>query len=250
MDNTTSRPTVHVYSLCWNEFRLLPHYFSHYESDAERFIIQDDGSTDGSTELLADRSDVDLGRFEYQVPDSFVISALQFWNQAWKQSRGQADWVVLCNIDEFVHHPDLPGYLGRMRQHGVTVLPAQGFEMVSERFPDPDAPLTRQIRRGVPSELYSKLAVFDPNAIEEVNYVVGRHDAQPVGRVVYPETTELRLLHYKSLGLEYLRDRQAELGARMRAADVANQFGYQYRLDTETLRRELTTMCSEAVVVL
>jgi hypothetical protein len=239
-----------VYSLCWNEVRLLPHYLKHYGSIAERFIIHDDGSTDGSWEMLVDRSDVDLVRFVSQVPDSFVLSALYFWNEAWKQSRGQAKWVVLCNIDEFVYHPDLLGYLERMHQGGVTVVPNQGFEMVSDTFPEPDVPLTQQVRRGVPSVFYSKLAVFDPNAIEDVNYDLGRHSAEPSGRVVYPEKTEVSLLHFKSLGFDYLRARQAELGARMRAVDISNEFGYQYRYDATKLRRELASMCENAQDVL
>jgi len=244
------RPTVHVYSLCWNEIRLLPHYFSHYGSVAERFLIHDDGSTDGSWEWLADRPEVDLARFVSSDPDSFVLSALHFWNEAWKQSRGQAEWVVLCNIDEFIYHPDLLGYLGRMHQRGVTVIPTRGFDMVSDRFPELDMPITQQIRRGVPSEANSKMAVFDPNAIDEVNYGVGRHSANPSGRVVYPETREVSLLHYKHLGLDYLRERQSELGARMRATDIANQWGFHYHLGAEEFRRDLTWMCHEAGDVL
>jgi hypothetical protein len=84
---------VHVYSLCWNEHRMLPYYFRHYRPVAERFFILDDGSTDGSDLMLESQPDADLGRFSKE-PESFVLSARRFYNEGWKRSRGQADWVV------------------------------------------------------------------------------------------------------------------------------------------------------------
>ena len=36
------------------------------------------------------------------------------------------------------------------------------------------------------------------------------------------------MLHYKNLGLEYVRTRHAELGTRMRELDRKKQWGFQY----------------------
>ncbi len=39
---------VHLYALCWNDRRMLPHFFKHYGCLVDRFCIFDNGSTDGS----------------------------------------------------------------------------------------------------------------------------------------------------------------------------------------------------------
>jgi len=33
-----------------------------------------------------------------------VESARDFYNHAWKESRGAADWVIVVNVDELVYH--------------------------------------------------------------------------------------------------------------------------------------------------
>ena len=45
--------------------------------------------------------------------------------------------VIVADIDEFLYHPDMLGYLGRWRNRGATCIPALGYEMVSDSFPAP-----------------------------------------------------------------------------------------------------------------
>ena len=47
------RDQMHLYTLCWNDARMLPHFFLHYNTTVSRFFVFDNGSTDGSTEMLA-----------------------------------------------------------------------------------------------------------------------------------------------------------------------------------------------------
>src|SRR5688572_6249373 len=103
---------VHLYALCWNEERMLPYFFRHYDSLVNRYFIFDNGSTDRSVEMLKLNPKVTLGSFKVEG-DSFVIAALNHYNECWKQRRGQADWVIVCNIDEHIYHPDLKSYLSK-----------------------------------------------------------------------------------------------------------------------------------------
>jgi hypothetical protein len=34
----------------------------------------------------------------------------------WKESREVAEWVICCDIDEFLHHPDLLDFLADCRE--------------------------------------------------------------------------------------------------------------------------------------
>lgn len=145
--------------------------------------------------------------------------AHKLWNHCWKESRGQADWVIVTEIDEHLDHPDLPGYLRRCKGRGITVVPALGYQMLSRQFPAEDECLRRTRSRGAPFMPQSKLSIFDPNAIEEIAYVTGRHTAVPTGRVRAPSRDEVVNRHYKYLGIDYLCHRTAELGARLNKDD-------------------------------
>ena len=57
------RPVVHLYAVCWNEAHILPYFFRNYEPWVQRFVIFDNGSTDGTQALLSAKPDVELGHF-------------------------------------------------------------------------------------------------------------------------------------------------------------------------------------------
>jgi hypothetical protein len=219
---------VHLYAACWNEADMIDFFFRHYDPWVERYVIFDDGSTDGSRERLAAHPNVELRALDRSHPDSLVLSLRDLYDNAWKLSRGAADWVAVVNLDEHLHHPDIRRYLADCRHAGVTAIPALGFQMVSDHAPPPDASLTEAVPLGVPWENMSKLALFDPNAVEEINYAVGRHTAAPTGRVVYPERDELLNLHFKFLGLDRVLGRHSEQRTRLGDRDRRQGWGHRY----------------------
>lgn len=241
-------PVTHLYCLCWNEAPMLPHFFRHYDPLVDRYFIFDDGSTDGSLDLLRQHPKVSLRRFQCEG-DSFVASARAFYDSAWHESRGRADWVLLVNIDEHLHHPQGRDYFRRSLRKGYTVLPAKGYEMVSDSFPGGEAPLHMTVKNGVPSAVFNKLCAFRPDAIKRIGYGAGRHEAVPAGRVIAPPRVKLKLLHYKFLGASYVIERYAQLRERMRPGDRARQWGKHYFQDTDAIARSHRSILSQATPV-
>lgn len=219
---------VDLYTICWNEARFLPYFFRHYDPVVNRYVIFDDGSTDGSRGLLQHHPKVDLRSFRRTDPDSFVKSECDLFEDCWKESRGRADWVILVNIDELLYHRELRAYLRRCRDDQVTAIPAAGYQMVSSSFPESQAALTTQVRSGVRWNRMDKTCVFDPDLIEQPGYELGRHAARPRGEVRYPERQELALLHYKYLGAEYLIRRLKDLRPGFGPGDRARNLGHKY----------------------
>ena len=136
---------VHLYALCWNEARMLPFFFRHYDAIVDRYFIFDNGSIDGSLEILGSHRKVTLEHFTVEGP-SFVFAAQKFYNQCWKASRSQADWAIVCNIDEHLYHRDLREYLRECRRNNYTLIIPEGYQMISEEFPSGDQPLYLQVR--------------------------------------------------------------------------------------------------------
>lgn len=236
---------LHVYAVCWNDMPMLPYFLRHYRCLDARFRLFDDGSTDGTLEYLREQPDVEVSAFENDGR-SFELSAVELYDQVWKSSRGHADWVVMCDVDEHMHHADLAGYLDGCKQRGVTAIETVGYQMVTESFPETDRRLCDEFTHGVPWEQMDKLAIFDPSAITAINYTAGRHSARPKGRVVFPPAREVKLLHYRYLGLEYVRRRNSELAPRLGPVDLKHNFGHKYRWDDETLRADFEGFASAA----
>jgi glycosyltransferase involved in cell wall biosynthesis len=245
---------IHIFSTCWNEILLLPYYIRHYEPFVDRFVILDDNSTDGSLEYLRKHPKVEI-RGCRNRGGSYIERSRDFWNTAWKESLGEADWVINSNIDEHLYHKDIIGYLKSCSNQGITILPSSGYEMISHDVPSVNGRLCDALMLGSPTESLSgassrlsKIMIFDPDAIEDINYAVGRHLANPTGNVIFPEKSELKILHYKFLGLKYLEQRYAELKTGLTSEDNAKQHAYQYHWNRSGLRYNFRTVEANAVI--
>ena len=201
---------VDVYTFARDEEAMLPFFLANY-SYARKIILYDDDSTDRTLKIA--RADPKVEIRDANLGYCYDEEAFrQLKNSCWKES--DADWVVVCDIDEFLHHPNFWGQLLAYREMGITLPKVQGFEMVAEDgLPSLGRNITDVIVRGVPSQLYSKQAIFNPRKLREINYVHGAHACVPVGDVVVGG--DLKLLHYNMLGGDYIVDRWARRRARV-----------------------------------
>lgn len=223
----SQKQRLHLYCLCWNEARMLPFFFRHYDALVEHYFIYDNGSTDGSLALLEAHDRVSVRHFEVSG-DSFVEEERKLSDVIWQESRGTADWVIVLDIDEFVFHPDLEGYLRQCTESGITALRGIGYEMVTDHFPQPEPPLIESVTLGARSAGHDKLCIFNPDSVTHTHFRPGRHLADPEGQITWPEQPEMLLLHYKQLGVEYAIQRSGELRQGLRAGDLAQNWGIQY----------------------
>lgn len=223
----SDKQRVHLFTLCWNDARMLPFFFRHYDPVVDHYFIYDNGSSDQSLEILRKHGRVTVQHFDV-AGDSFVDEERRLSDTVWKQSRGAADWVIVLDIDEHAYHPQLAEYLVRCARSGVTALRGIGYEMICDRFPEADATLVDCVTVGVRSAGHDKFCIFNPDAVTESFFGHGRHTAEPEGAVKWPHHPELLLLHYKELGVEYVIRRSAELRQGLRAGDMAEEWGIQY----------------------
>jgi hypothetical protein len=221
---------IDLYTRCWNDAHMLGFFFRHYDPLVRRYVIFDDGSTDGSYELLLTHPKVKLRAMPPRAdPHSRIVSGTAVLESCWHESRGSADWVIVTDIDEHIHHADdLAAYLRACKANGVTIIPALGYEMIADEFPRDDLLLCRTLTRGAPWSGMNKLAVLSPDDIAAVHFQPGRHSAEPVGNVVAPARDELLLLHYRHLDFERTLARHALARSRQRATDLAMGLGFQY----------------------
>lgn len=243
-----NKEEIHLHALCWNDRRMIPYFFKHYNEIVDRYYIYDNGSTDGSLEALAGDQRVQVMHWHLSG-DSFVDQARSLANTYWKLSRGSATWVFVVDLDEHLYHRELRERLRAYAANGTTVLKVEGYDMVAEQFPSDDRPLSQSVTRGIRVRDLDKLAIFDPRAIRETNYEVGRHAARPVGRVIWEVRHPATLLHYKWLGVDYVSERNEMIAARLRPRDLDKGYGFHHRAQRGQFVAQHSLMMRDATPV-
>jgi len=213
---------IHVYTVCWNEEKMLPFFLQYYGSFAEKIVIYDNQSTDKSAKIIDGHPKTK--RIVFDTGGKYVERRLtEIRNTAWMESRGKADWVMVVDVDEFLYHyPSLPPLLESYKAWGITFPKIDGYEMVSPIFPKRDASIFTHCKMGFPDAFYAKRVCFNP--VIDVTFGPGSHKCQTSGKVKESMQPDIKLLHYHYMGPEFLETKRA--GRWNRQSDDNRQNGW------------------------
>ena len=225
---------IEVFTLCWNEMAILPYAVDYWKQFASHVTVYDNGSTDGSVEFLHKQGDlVEVRKFDTNNrKDNTAHMVLK--NMMWKEARGRADLVCVCDLDEFLI---IKGdAVDKMTRSGGTICEPIWYELVSDEMPTytegkllhelrPMAMMSRVSQR-MPTQ--SKAVLFNPNKITEINYGPGSHRCDPVGDVRF-YGGDIYILHVNNaLSLSYRMKRYHQQRQRLSANDVHKGYGRHY----------------------
>lgn len=229
-----------VHAVCYNEARMLPYFLRHYQPIASRIVIHDNESTDDSVKIARGAGAEVLSFNTNGQLDELTLVGVR--NDCWK-TKPDTGWVAVVDVDEFLYHPDVQSFTDDCERRGITVVVPQGFQMLSDTFPDDyTLPITDQVRHGTPYKPFCKPVLFNASHITSMNFGPGSHRAAPEGDV-HPDTSgDLKLLHYRWLGLDWMWERNSERLARRSEAMQQVGQGREYadsRARLQTTYRQL-----------
>jgi hypothetical protein len=164
-------------------------------------------------------------------------------NEEWKAYRNDCDWMVVCDVDEFVYHPNLRAKLAEFKRDGVTLPMIEGFEMLSKHHPhqQPGHYIWETIQTGVPNPgYYNKNLIFDP--VIDINYTLGCHHCLPTGPVKRSEGFVFKNLHYRMLSYQHIVEKSRRSAARLSDWNKQTNAGFHYRKNAEMPRTEYNAM--------
>ena len=96
-------PIIHYHAICWNEEVMLPYMFDHYKDFVSYFYIYDNYSNDDTEDIVNKHNHTKI--IKYGSKDKLNDEEyLKIKNNVWKISRGKADYVIVCDIDEFSYN--------------------------------------------------------------------------------------------------------------------------------------------------
>lgn len=190
-------------SKVFNEERILPYTLRHYDQYVERYFIWNHGSTDRTREICEANPKVTLFNLPAGPFDDSENAEIK--NNAWKSHihPDNYDFVILADCDEFLYHPDLIGLLTKYKEQGILIPRIEGYQMFAEEFPNTDGQIYDVVKRGRRALNYDKYIIINPAVTP--NYSYGCHFINPTGNVTYSETAEIKLLHYKIFGVEFIK---------------------------------------------
>lgn len=229
---------IHYYSICWNEEKILPFVLDYYTSICEKIVIMDNESDDNSTSIIKSYAHTEVRSYSSngEIRDDIY---LEIKNNIWKESIGKADWVIVCDTDEILYHPNLVGKLDELKEKGISIIKPHGFDMYAESFPEKSL---LEISNGIKDNRFlGKCIIFNPNLIKEINYSIGSHRCYPTGKLKYYKKEDIKLLHYKYIGVEYFINRNEKHQSRLSNYNKENNFGIHYMLEKEVVKKNFYT---------
>lgn len=245
---STTDPTIEVFAICYNEEKIMPFFLKHYSKFCSQITIFDNHSTDRTIEIIenfAKTFPVEL--ILYDTNNTLDDSAyLSIKNNCWKKSK--ADYVIVVDSDEFVYHENIKKFI---IDNPKSIYKPKGYDMVSDIFPTGDDIL--QIKTGKYSVNYSKLALFNPKEVLEINYNLGCHTANPTlkercGEI--KEENDLKLLHYKNLSFDYRINKHTEYMKRFSEFNKSTGSGIHYFFDKSKQHEEFLTLQNGSAVII
>lgn len=221
------RPIIHYYALCWNEEKMLPFMFDYYKQFVDRFTLYDNYSDDSSESIILSQPNAHIKKFSMDGEiNDYIYQDIK--NNCWKQSRGKADYVIVCDTDEFIYNTDIHQVLSELKKSRFTIVKPFGYNMYSTEYPTQGKSLTDQVKRGIRVPMFDKCILFNPHAIVEINYKPGAHECHPWGRVKVCRNEDIKLLHYKNIGLEQLIARNRLYASRLSNENKEKGYGAEY----------------------
>lgn len=196
-----------VFTICYNQADIIGYWLRHYETFADRILVWDDKSTDGTRKILENHPKVTVQDWPYDdgLEDNRF---LEFAHDTYPTCRGDGvDWTIWVDTDEFIWAADIVGVLTTAKASGFEAIKTQGYNMTGDGLPVDDG---RQIWElnpmGIKSPVYSKPIVVNPSSTFRWNR--GKHAFDGCALLTTPEPL-LKLLHYRYLGFEYTKQRNA-----------------------------------------
>jgi len=206
---------IRIVSVCYNEREMLPFYLRHYASFADEIHLYDDNSDDGTRAIAACCPIVRLLKWPFTsgLIDDCMMA---LWQLTMADARKDGvDWIIMPDIDEILYSRcGIRQTCLYADEKGYQVIASEGWNMTGDGLPKDDgkSQIYELLQTGVRAPVYSKSIIVNPKV--KVQWNRGRHALENCNPRVSPKPM-VKLLHYRYLGLEYTKRRNARNYARV-----------------------------------
>lgn len=240
MKNIKENFNIVWYVLCWNEMPILPFMIDYWKLIANKVIVYDNNSTDGTLDFLKNFEWIEVRPYPIETNNTIDDEIhVKIKNECWKeQKNNNVDFVIVSDLDEVIWARDLYENLRYIKDKKFAVVKPTGYDFVSQEFPvHGDLLLHEQIDTCCRIPLWDKCILFQPDLVEEINYLPGAHYCNPIIKVnsEFVELSTLLLFHFKYLSVEYLIMKRFATKGRLSETNIKNNWGFEYQYNKEQI---------------
>lgn len=234
---------IETYILCNNEEIMLPYLMRHYSQFSD-VIILESRSTDNTVQM-AHKLGAEVWTYDWpdELNDELITDVK---NNCWRESK--ADWIMIVDADEFIYHQDITKDLSESR---YTVIRPRFFDMYSDKFPTTKKQIYDEVQYGIEQLSPSpKMNIFRMSAIKEMKYAPGCHDADPQGLVSIDNDSEVKTLHMRYLGKEFVYERNKRHAQRRSQVNKDRGWGWHVDKSREIIEAEFDANFKNVIKVI
>jgi glycosyltransferase involved in cell wall biosynthesis len=227
--------SIETHIITWNRSDTI-HLTVGYYLKLGRVIVHDNYSDDNTREICES-----LGAEVKLFGQAGVLNDQAYKdlkNNCWKGS--DADWVIIVDDDEILYEEALKYVLAEAKMNKHTIFKTQGIQIHSDSMPKES---WLELKNGWKDNNYSKLVIFNPSEIKEINYEFGCHthcNGGPKGNLSYAPN-KLFLLHYNFVGgVDRIIKRWGEYEPRRQLSSINMRWnlGHRYSKTESEIRSE------------
>lgn len=167
--------SVWVYTICKDEVEMIPWFLRHYETFADRIIVYDEQSKDGTREILQRHPKVEIREWKGRGLDDEMFT--HYVNTVPDEAAGRADWVMWPDVDELLYSPNIEHVLNNASEDMIL---ARGLALIAHPNKKPiggGIQIYDAIKTGYPQPNYDKYICWRPQI--KVAHTIGRHTYPP-----------------------------------------------------------------------
>lgn len=200
-------------TLCKNEIDILPFVKQYWERIADKVVVYDNGSTDGSIEYLSKLPYVELKHFDSDGQNDPIQKMVK--EQAYLEYKDKYDIIIITDMDEIFYFDSIAPF-EQMINENYSCLVTCIYSLCEDAKPEYDEnKLLHQLchkfylqkMNHMPyMEKASKISIFNTKLADSINMSVGQHYVytNPRDKMNILHTTDGFCLHVdKGFGLQF-----------------------------------------------
>ena len=198
-------------TLCYNEIDILPFVSKYWERIADKVVVYDNGSTDGSLEYLAKLPYVEIRHFDSNGQNDLIQKKIK--EDAYLEYKDSFDIIIISDMDEVFYFKNEAVWEAFVDgEYNVLATPIYSLCEDSKPQYEEGKLLHQQCKKFYKQRMnhmknfddYSKLSIFNCHNVEKIYMSVGQHFVQtmPVMRIML--SNDGFCLHIdKGFGIDY-----------------------------------------------
>lgn len=243
---------MNKYKICWitlckNEIDILPFVKQYWDRIADKVVVYDNGSDDGSLEFLSTIPYVEIRHFETEGQNDLVQKQIK--ENAYAEFKDNYDFIVISDMDEVFYFKDFEKSLDDMVSGGYNIMVTPIYSLCEDEKPvyNEDKLLhqlchkfyKQRMNHMLGFEELSKLSIFNCSNTELLKMSVGQHFVKTIPNMKIMLANNGFCLHIdKGFGLDYKYSIRQKMNNNLSELNKQSRMCIEYADSYEKLKND------------